>query len=90
MEALHDRVAQTEEEQGEQTKRQNLRDDWPSFGTAYEKTFHHGRLFIAGEQLGFRHLVGRAVGRIIEGELVLQAPGENGNRQTQEYKAEPG
>ncbi len=57
MEDLHDRGAQTEEEQDEQTKRQNLRNDWPGFGAGYEKTLRYRCLFIAGEQFGFGNLV---------------------------------
>lgn len=45
-----------------------------------------GATFFAGEQLGFRHAVGDGVGRIVEGELVAEAPAEDAA--TQQHQTE--
>jgi hypothetical protein len=78
------------QDKGEQGEGQNLPNDWRSVGADYGCTLDEGSLFITGEKLRFWNLMRSGMGGIVERELVLQAPGKNGNRQSQEYKTEPG
>jgi hypothetical protein len=78
------------QDKGEQGEGQNLPNDWRSVGADYGCTLDEGSLFITGEKLRFWNFMRSGMRGIVEGEFVLKAPSKNGNRQPQEYKAEPG